>query len=157
MNLTLTKKQFEELLQLVHLGGYVRNAVREQEGDYEPKRDEAFEDMLYKIAMEQNVPGIERTKDGYIGPTNNLEERWHAIIEAYDEDQFWTELERLLGQRDFERTITAEERREIEKSGWLPKRVHELYEKYSNEFETFGIERLEINPATPIPDVRDIL
>ena len=75
MSLNLTKEQLVELLQLVHLGGYVRNAVREQEGDYDPKRDEALESLLYGIALEQNIPGIERTGDGYIGPTDDLEEQ----------------------------------------------------------------------------------
>lgn len=157
MNLNLTKEQFEELLQLVHLGGYVRNAVKEQEDGYDSKRDEALENLLYKIALEQNIPGIERTGDGYIGPTNSLEERWHAIIEAYDDDQFWFELECLLGKRDLERTMTKAERDETEQVGWLPERVHELYEKYSDEFEKFGIERLEINPTEPISDIRGFL
>ncbi len=158
MNLNLTKEQFKELLQLVHLGGYVRNAVREQEGEYAQKRDEALEDMLYHIGLDHEISGIKKDKDGYVGPSLDLEEQWHTIIEQYDADQFWAELERLLGQRDLERTLSNEEKQEIEaQGGWLPKRVHEIYEKYSDEFETFGIERLEINPAAPIPDIRDLL
>lgn len=135
----------------------MRNAVREQEGVYEPKHDEAFENMLYRVGLGHGITGMEKSEDGYIGPSPDTEEQRHTIIEAYDEDQFWFELERLLGQRDLERTMTKEERREIDKQGWLPKRVHELYEKYSDEFEAFGIERLEINPSAPIPDVRTLL
>lgn len=158
MNLNLTEAQFAELLELVHIGAYVRNAVREQEDDYNPTRDEALEDFLYKVALEHKIPGIELDKEiGYIGPTNQKEEQLHAIIEQYDEDQFWFELGRLLGQRDLRRTLTANEEGESEQSGWLPERVHELYEKYDEEFERYGIERLEVNTAAPIPDVRDLL
>ena len=158
MNLNLTEAQFAELLELVHIGGYVRNAVREQEDDYNPTRDEALEDFLYKVALEHKILGIELDKEiGYIGPTNQKEGHLHAIIEQYDEEQFWFELGRLLGQRDLRRTLTASEEDESEQSGWLPERVHELYEKYDEEFEGYGIERLEVNTAAPIPDVRDLL
>lgn len=157
MNLNLTKEQFVELLQLVHLGGYVRNAVREQEGDYDSKRDEALENMLYHIALDHEIPGIKKDEDGYTGPSSNLEEQWHTIIEDYDKDQFWFELERLLGQRDLDRTMTKAERDEAEQVGWLPERVHELYEKYSDEFEKFGIERLEINSSASISDTRGLV
>ncbi|MBU6214566.1 hypothetical protein KGM48_01855 [Patescibacteria group bacterium] len=158
MNLNLTKEEFVELLQVVYLGTYVRNAVREQEGEYDHARDEALGNRLYRIALELGVPGIEQDeKYKYVGPSNALEKEWHDIIEAYEEDEFWHELEVLLGKRDFYRTMTREDSETLEKTGWLPERIHDLYEKYADEFEKFGIERLEINKNAPISDVRDLL
>jgi len=50
-----------------------------------------------------------------------------------------------MGKRDFENTKTEEEEKEVEESGgMLPHRISEIYEKYGEEFEKHGIERLEV-------------
>ena len=69
----------------------------------------------------------------------------NEIIEDYNDYIFWNELEVRTGKRDFERTITEEEKKYIKKNNdWLPERINELYDKYRDEFEKYGINRLEI-------------
>jgi len=50
-----------------------------------------------------------------------------------------------LGQRDYEREATKEDAEYTEAHyGMLPEKVHKYYKKYDDEFEEYGIERLEV-------------
>ena len=62
----------------------------------------------------------------------------------YDDDALWSEFITRLGRRDFFRTVTPDEDKEMEKRDWLPDRAQEFFDKYEKEFEEYGVERLEI-------------
>ncbi|MFP4539961.1 MAG: hypothetical protein ACLFNN_03445, partial [Candidatus Paceibacterota bacterium] len=91
--------------------------------------------------------GFEDMTEMFMGKmimSDEWSEKLHEVIEDYNDENFWHELETRLGKRDFERTMTEAEREEIKKSGWYPSRIHDVYEKWSKEFEKYGINRLEI-------------
>lgn len=91
--------------------------------------------------------GFEDMTEMFMGKmimSDEWSEKLHEVIEDYNDENFWHELETRLSKRDFGRTMTEAEREEIKNSGWYPSRIHDVYEKWSKEFEKYGINRLEI-------------
>jgi hypothetical protein len=143
MKLDLNKKQYKELLLLVSLGEWVRNGVADTKGEYSEKMNELRKHLLTQ-AREGSWDDLIEEFEGHLLPAENINLQVEEIMEEYDEDEFWHQLMVELGQRDFFRTITNEEKAYIEKEKWLPPRINEIYKKYGDEFEDHGIERLEI-------------
>lgn len=143
MQLDLTKEQFKELLLNVMIGVYVRGAVADSR-DEDFQQYEEFEKFLLEQARKAGWEEFVEDFRNTILPSDSLSEEEEEIMEAYDEDEFWHRLNLLLGQRDFYRSLGKEEAKELKKSHRLPDRVHEFYQKWWEEFEQYGIERLEI-------------
>jgi hypothetical protein len=145
MQLELTKAQFKELLKAVIIGVRIREAVGEERGTPGWPKMGDIEDYLLSKAEDF---GCKNMAENYLGvwiPSDDLSEKMDEELEVYDNQEFWHRLHVDLGQRDFYRTITKEEKKFIkDNNGMFPDRVHELYGKYSEELETHGIDRLEI-------------
>jgi len=164
MHIDLDKEQFRELLLLVSAGNHVRRGARSAE-EYSPDTEETLISGLYEMAYEAGIGDVEidsknkaEENTGAIIPTRNFEESVHTLIEGFSDSTFWHELSLLLAQRDLERSITPDERLSMELNGLeLPSRLFELSERYNKEFETFGIDRLEINENAQVSDLRDVL
>ena len=78
-------------------------------------------------------------------PSDTLSHEYEEILDEYNDEQFWHELSLRLGQRDYEREATKEDAEYTEAHyGMLPEKVHKYYKKYDDEFEEYGIERLEV-------------
>lgn len=143
MKIEFTKGQYEELMLLISLGSWVRGAVADIDGEYNSKMDD-LENYLAEQAKENGLDHLIEDFEGHVILGDSISEKIEEMMGDYDDDVFWDELETRLGKRDFYRTITDEEKKEIEKQEWLPERIHEIYGKYQKEFEKNGIERLEI-------------
>lgn len=144
MNIELTKEQYKELLLLVLLGSWVRGGVADMNGEYNKDMNE-LEKYLLSEAENFRLSDLAKQFMGHTVPSDKLSEECEEIIDEYNDDEFWAQLSRRLGQKDFARTITKEEERYMkEKDGWFPERIHEIYDKYDKEFEKHGIDRLEI-------------
>ncbi len=150
MKIELTKKQYKNLLMMSHLAndmlGILGDVLPEETG-YK-KRSLEIEDLeVYLLEhaedfecgnMVENFKGRSMMKD-------EIYEKMHEIVDEYNEYIFWDELTHRIGKRDFWRTVSEKERKDIERNnGWLPERIHELYAKYEKEFEKHGIDRIEI-------------
>ncbi|MBI5913111.1 hypothetical protein HY839_01575 [Candidatus Azambacteria bacterium] len=144
MKIEPTKEQYKELLLLVLLGSWVRGGVADMRGEYSKEMDE-LEEYLLGEAKNFDLDDLVEHFEGHIVPSDKLSKEYEEIMEEYNDDEFWIQLSRRLGQRDFERTISEEEERHMkDNNGWFPERVHELYKEYDKEFEKHGIDRLEI-------------
>lgn len=143
MKINLTKKQYRDLLLSVVIGTYIRGAVDEQEGKDFSKVEEV-EKYLFSLAKEFDSEDlVEEFHDRLIPSQTMIEEYHDHYIEEYDEDHFWHELTTRLGQRDFETHATDEERKKVEENdGWLFDVIDKYYQRYDDEFEKRGIERL---------------
>ena len=165
MNIELSKEQFRELLLVASVGNHVRRGALMAEGNYEPERDEELMGFLYETTYEAGIglveaEGNDRAEEnaGAIMPTQEFEDAVHSLLESFSDEQFWHELSLLLAQRDLERTMTNTERVDMAMNGGeMPERLFDLCERYEGEFETFGIDRLEINEGAPVSDLRDVL
>lgn len=148
MEIRLTKDQFLALLKTVYLGNWLANAVRTDTPD--DKRKEAFDEIEdymfsraeefgagdlveYDAEMRRHVPTLKLEGDGEI----------QECIDRYNEENFWEELVYRLVDRDFSRMYTDEGIRVMSASERIEK-DHPLFEKYWEEFETNGIERLQV-------------
>ena len=144
MNIELTKKQYKELLLLVLLGSWVRGGVADLRGEYSKEMDE-LEEYLLGGAKNFDLGDLAEHFEGHIGASDKLSKEYEEVMEEYNDDEFWSQLSRRLGQRDFKRTVTKEEERHMkDNDGWFPERIHKIYEEYDKEFEEHSIDRLEI-------------
>jgi len=139
MEISLTEDQYENLIKLVFLGSWLVNSFRT---DRITDFDE-LENHIYSYAqdsgLEKYVVYDEATKE-YI-PADALEESVASYIEEYDEDNFWDELVRSLGQRDF---IRHYGRAAIQKMKFevMLEKEDPFIQTYAQEFEKNGLQHL---------------
>lgn len=115
--------------------------------DYKKESDEIedLQEYLLGFASDFGFPDMTEKFEGELIMSDDFSEKLHEAIDDYNDETFWHELEIRLGKRDFGRTITEAEKKEMkENDWWYPKRIHELYDKWSKEFEDNGVERLGI-------------
>ncbi len=150
MKINLTKKQYKNLIEMSCIAnsilGILGDVLPEETG-YKDKSNKmvALEDYFISYAKDFGCKDMTEKFHGKTLLKEEIHERIQEIIDDYNDYIFWSELEIRMGKRDFERTKTEEEEREIRESGgWLPDRIYEIYEKYRQEFENYGIDRLEI-------------
>lgn len=144
MEIKLSKEQCRELLLNAMVGSFVRGGVADSRGEDWEDVDK-INDYILSVAKEAGFNDLLQIFHGKIMPSDELIEEEEAIIDEYNDDQFWHELEMCLGQRDFEREKTEEDKKYIkEHDGWLPDKINNYYEKYEKEFEENGIMNLEI-------------
>ena len=149
MKIELSKEQFMNLLEMSHIANSVLGILGDAlpETNYKKKSDEMdnLEEYFLGYAKDFGCGSLVEDFHGKILMKEEIYERMREIMDEYDDYIFWNELEVRMGKRDFERSITADDKRYIkENKGWFPERIHEIYEKYRREFENYGIDRLEI-------------
>jgi len=154
MKIDFTKKQFETLLKMVYMGNWVVNGVRSgTKDDPNIKEYEDLEKYVYSFAkdfgLEKYVDDEDKEIEGIkiqgTYPSRKLEEsEVREYINYYDEDIFWEELANRLAMRDFHRDYSMEEIKNMD----FRERIendHPYLEKYWNEIDSFGLDRLEID------------
>jgi hypothetical protein len=158
IHFALTKDEFRELLMLVLIGNHVRNSALEVDHAYDPNRHEVLEGALLRAAGKLEAPYV-RSHEGHYDPTPELEMEYVRYIEDFIDDTFWDELEVRLGKRDFDRTMTEEDDEYLEEhDGRLPPRAHAIYKRYHEEFDKYGIDRLEVNKNAPVvSEISDLM
>jgi hypothetical protein len=139
MEISLTQDQYENLIKLVFLGSWLVNSFRT---DRITDFDE-LENHIYSYAkdsgLQRCVAYDEATKE--YTPSDALEESVASYIEEYDEDSFWDELVRSLGQRDFIRQYGQAAIQKMKFEEMLEKE-DPFIQKYAQEFEKNGLQHL---------------
>lgn len=149
MKINLTKKQYKNLLYALEAGSSVYGILGDMvsEEDYKQRSNQIQELKEYFWSFAQEF-GLEELTDKYEDktiPNEELEEEFQRDMDEYDNETFWHELTTRLGKRDFERTTTEAEMEEIRQNyGMYPDRIDDLYQKWEEEFEKNGLERLNI-------------
>lgn len=141
MKINLTKKQYEILAKAVYLGNWMANANRTgSKGDPHIKEYEEISDYIFSLAPEFGFSNnfehdLECDEHGKIMEVNKLHEE-------YDKEIFWDELCELLGERDFYRKYSKEQREIMTDEEHFIK-MQECIIAWEEECENYGIERLE--------------
>ncbi len=143
MQLNLTKEQLREMLLASMIYSWIYGGVAEDRGE-DWQKYEKLQKYLLQVAKENGFDDLVEEFHGRLVPTDKLCELEQEVIYEYNDDEFWHQLATRLGQRDFKRDMTSDEEWESKKNGWLPERVHEFYDKYNQEFEEYGVDRLDI-------------
>ena len=144
MKIEISNEQYRDLVMLVCLGEWVRGDVADWRGENGERWEKIRERILF-AAINENIPGIAELFQGAILPTDNLSLEYEKMLDEYNDEIFWHELSLRLGQRDYERNATDADKKYTEDHyGMLPEKVHKYYKKYDDEFEEYGVERLDI-------------
>jgi hypothetical protein len=147
MNLTLTKEEYRDLLDLLQIAHVVLHAHKTEDDP----RAEKYETVMQKILARSREAGlgslVEYNADlKAYAPTAAFEETSEAAIflDEFIDDTFWDLLIRRFTDRDLGRTIGGDEI--LDELGSTERFTLEtpLIQKYSAEFDEHGIERLEI-------------
>lgn len=143
-NIAFTDKQFRNLVLAVRIGNDVLGILGDVVPDPMYKKlsntIEELESHLFEWATEFGASDMVEKFRGKLIMDEDMYEMIHELVDEYDDYIFWHELETRLGKRDFERTMTKEEEKYIEKHhGMLPERIHELYEKYGRSLRDMGL------------------
>ncbi len=145
MKIDFTKKQFEVLLKLAYMGNWVANAHRT--GRENDKRIEKYEEMQKYLLSFAKEFGLEKYVDidnEEMYPSIELEEdETNELIDEYDDETFWEELTYRFMRRDFVREYGEEEISKMDTMERI-KKDHPFLEKYQDEVDNYGIDRLEI-------------
>ena|SRR3989338_11044687 len=146
----LTKAQFLALLKAVYLGNWIANAHRD--GSREDPMISEYEMIGDFIFSHARKFGFDRYVDDELAaerkfyPTRWFEEETDVdkLHEEYDEESFWDELIDRLAERDLFRKYSENEIKQMTRDEYFV-RLHELIDKWENEVNENGIERLEID------------
>lgn len=149
MKIDLTKKQYECLIKVIEAGSSVYSILGDSVSEEYKNQSNEIEDLReYFIGLASNfgMDDITEEFEGELIMSDDFSEKLREAMDDYDNEIFWDELETRLGKRDFERTMTPEERKEIEENnGLYTDRIHKIYERWGKELEENGIEMLEIS------------
>lgn len=148
LKITLTKKQYENLVKMVYLGNWMINSIRSgQEGDEQIEKYNKIEQYIFSFAEEAGMDRyIEFDKKlNKFFPTIEFEEETdiEKYRSEYNNETFWEELIDILAQRDFVKTYGKEQISKMDLVELIEKR-YPFEEKYRYEFENYGIENLVI-------------
>lgn len=157
MQLHLTLARMRELLDLVHIGGHVRALANESLKQGIGESEHSLEDELVAQALLHGVEEVVLDTEGKAVHSETVLHTLHSLLAEYDDERFWDVLEERLSVRDFERTKTEADQETIDTTHRMPPRIATIFQRYTDEFEMYGIDRLEINSDAPVSDVRDLL
>lgn len=142
---TFTKAQFLNLMKSVYLGNWVANACRtvDKKEEYEEIEDFIFS-LAPQFGFSQYVDHEESDGDRYY-PTRRFKEETDVeqLVEEYNEENMREELIDVLGDRDFFEKYSEAEIEKMSQKERFIKRI-ECEEKYGEEFEYYGVDRLKI-------------
>jgi hypothetical protein len=139
MNLKLEPDEYRKLIELAYLGEWMINAHHDT--DFQ---DEAAGSVLQKLlaAHELKEVALDDETGEHFMESGWVERLYESYILDYDDHVFWDELTERLAQRDLSRArgVPTEE---INRDDDLLE-LRPLEERYRDELEENGIERLEV-------------
>ncbi len=154
MKIELTKEQYWDLMRATYMADWMANAICEADMEMD-EGIKAVRNHIFSFAKEAGFEkfvgyderiGYHATYDMDDEPTTR------ALIKRYDERAMWDELMDALAERDFERATTPALRAVMSHEERV-ERVWELEAKWSEEFEEYGVERLEVKADNEHPRV----
>jgi len=143
-----SNEEYRLLLDMVYIADWVMNA-HEVEQQEETKPYGKLEQKLLSLAKDfgfgEYIDWDEELQKYF--PTRGFEEERPAMgfIDKFEDDSFWEELVARLADRDANRKYGQKKLTKMsfeERS----KKIGEIEEKYSVEFERNGLDRLQIAP-----------
>lgn len=146
MELNLTKEQYISLVKALTIASWVASSVDEEEFNSLCSELEDIEQTVLsvsdKFGASSHIYFDPESKTHF--PTQLIEGEIAAFLECYDDFVFWDELNHRLARRDFVEEYGLDK---VEKMDPLNRMEleEEFIEKYSEEFTTHGVERLQIN------------
>jgi hypothetical protein len=144
LSLTLSPRGLRDLAVLVAIGEDVTRLVAEAYGERDAKPyARAASAFLAAAAGALGEPTEKAATEEF------LDER-DKILDEYDNDAFWFELERRLAERDLARAATPADRAFVRQNhGELPPKAERFAARWRAEFDAHGLDRVVIDSAAP--------
>jgi hypothetical protein len=144
IGLTLSPRELRDLAILVAIGEDVTRLVAEAYGERDAKPFARAASALLAAAAEAlGEPTQKAATEEF------LDER-DKILDEYDNDAFWFEIERRLAERDLARAATPADRAYVRQNhGELPPKAEGFAERWRAEFDAHGVDRIVIDAAAP--------
>ncbi|MGE5174551.1 MAG: hypothetical protein ACM3MD_12065 [Betaproteobacteria bacterium] len=147
MNVEITKEEYLDLLDLLHIASWVLVAHKTEEDPRTKKYDKIIQ-KFYALAEEMGSGNlIEHDSDaGKYYPTREFEERSKTMdfIDEFVGHAFWDELIIRLAERDAARQVGGYEQLNLLSHEDRHALEDPAGERYIEEFNENGIDRLEI-------------
>ncbi len=147
MKINFTKKQYEVLLKIVYLGNWLANAIRGgQGGPLRIKKFDELEKYIFSFAKDFGLKKYVDIEGDEIYPSRELEDdkdTWD-LIDDYNKENFWEDLVYKLARRDLVEKYGIETVRKMDTKELIEKE-HPFLEKYYDEIDKYGIQRLKID------------
>ncbi len=136
MNIELTERQFQTLLETYYLGEYMKQAYGNSADTKElAELGNVLYEAAYNAGLDEDVE-FDKQMGGYV-PTAEFEEECDEQINTYDENNFWEELIILMANRDVQaQGLTDMSSKEFQAAQKV------LIAKYEKEFADNGIDNL---------------
>lgn len=144
MEINITKKEYEALLDMLYVADWVIHACaikKAKQHEYEALKQKFLSyfkemDASDKIEFSSDLNEYFETAE-YEKSLND------TLIEPFEHELFWDELIQKLGERDVIRTIGVEQYRRMNFIDRM-KKVEEVKKQYAQEFDKHGLEHLKI-------------
>ena len=134
MRLDLTETEYRRLLDLVYIGNWIVNSVREH--DRITEYDD-LESRIFSYCRKAGMPSLAETFDGVTYPSEAYEEGGiHEAIMDYEDTVFFDILAEELACRDLEITEVTEEKYE---------ELNDRIDDYLDEFEQYGLDHVIVD------------
>jgi hypothetical protein len=146
MQIELTKKEYELLLDMLYIADWVMNAnvIGELE---EAKPYQNLEQKIFSLAkdngLEEYIVWDEKLRKYF--PTIKFDEERPAMefIEIFENESFWEELIERLAARDLVKKYGEDKVKKMRPEERF-RELDKIEEKYSSEFETNGLDNIQI-------------
>ncbi|HTY39937.1 MAG TPA: hypothetical protein VMC43_02510 [Candidatus Paceibacterota bacterium] len=145
-DIKLTPEQYRALLKSYLIGNLVQEDILGAKNK-EVGRLHVLESYLLSFAGDFKAEDLVELKKDELLPSQEFENDCSAALDDYDEHQFWYRLAQDLAERDFRESATISEWRATEASGLMPDRVKTLHDKYHEEFDKRGLEKLRLSDS----------
>jgi len=146
MKIDLSKEEYQTLLELLEIAGWVLHA-HENEQRPETLKYRELEQKLYSYAKELGLGCLVMYDKGLkqYFPTREFEETTPAMefVEEFEEESFWDELVNRLAERDLAR-ITGGKRAKGMTAEDRFRKLTLFQKRYVDEFEERGLDNLII-------------
>jgi hypothetical protein len=147
MKIDITKEEYRNLLDVLHMADWMMHAHETEEDPGTVKYDEVIQ-KFYALAKDLGHDDSvkynpEARKYFVTREFDSTSESWE-FIDDFTDVTFWDELIHRLTDRDIARTVGGYE--QLDKLSMEQRFVHEapIIKKYSQEFDERGLDRLEL-------------
>jgi len=148
----INERDYRQLLEVINIALHVTPYHNRPESDHWRQSLEEFCDKILKEADRMGCGDLleENDESGALQPTIDYFEGsfFRECLDDMAQQIFWEDLVNVLSERDVKRNVGEGKWTRMSES----ERIRHLQDRekyYWREFETFGIERLEVIPREP--------
>jgi len=146
MKINITKKQYWELLRATYMADWMANSICEQDMEQD-KGIKDIRNFIFSFAKdfgyEEFVTFDKDTKTYYSTWDLDDEPKIRELIKRYDEHTFWEEAMEMFAERDVHEKYTYDDLEKMDHEERVGK-IWEAEDRWSKEFEEYGIKRLRV-------------